>query len=306
MARDGRGASVPVLYRQGTAPPQALSTIRSGRTTSPESSALTGNRMTNTARDAAPPAVDISPQAEAATIRVGQLELRHLAWDTRFFGATMGTIALAPVHETAPALERSDLLYRDLVALLDRARARGYAHLILRIPGDDMPSVWAAERADLRLVDVGVDSTFSFGRTVVPESSTAALVRPVRDNDLPALRELAAAAFVFSRFAADPFFTPTQVADFHREWVTNLCRGLAQAVLVCEVEGVPAGFVSCSYHRGGLGRALVSEALRWFDAAGVRVAHVKTQAQNYPALALYQRSGFVVSNTEFTFSAALD
>jgi dTDP-4-amino-4,6-dideoxy-D-galactose acyltransferase len=233
----------------------------------------------------------------------------------------MGTIALAADQTTTPPRESSAALQHDLDVLLEEARAQGYEHVILRIPGEDMPAVWAAERAGLRLVDVGVDSTYFFGKARLPDPPTSAFVRPVRDHDLPHLKELSAAAFVFSRFAVDPFFTAAQVAGFHREWITNLCRGLAQAVLVCEVDGAPAGFVSCavsgdegripliatdgSHRRGGLGRALVSAALHWFDATGVRVAHVKTQAQNYPALSLYQRSGFVVSNAEFTFSVAL-
>jgi mycothiol synthase len=91
---------------------------------------------------------------------------------------------------------------------------------------------------------------------------------------------------------------------------------------VAERGGEVIGFVSCALsgdegripliacgegQRGrGLGRALVASALRWFAANGARVAHVKTQAVNYPALALYHRSGFNVSKTELTFSITLD
>lgn len=253
-------------------------------------------------------------------VRAGRAELRPLAWDTDFFGATMGAIALVGEGSNAPPAEQAERLRGDLSALLEQARALGYAHLIFRAPADDTSSIWAAEGAGLRLVDVGIDSTFVCERTALPQSPPA-VIRPVREDDLPALRELAAVAFVFSRFATDPFFTAEQVADFHREWITNLCRGLAQAVLVCEAEGGPAGFVSCamthdegripliatdgSHRYAGLGRALVGAALHWFVAAGARVVHVKTQAHNYPALGLYHRSGFVVSKAELTFSVAL-
>src|SRR2546430_12302679 len=44
------------------------------------------------------------------------------------------------------------------------------------------------------------------------------------------------------------FFTPEQVVELHRQWITNLFNGLAQAVLVCELEGGLAGFVSCASH----------------------------------------------------------
>jgi ribosomal protein S18 acetylase RimI-like enzyme len=50
---------------------------------------------------------------------------------------------------------------------------------------------------------------------------------------------------------------------------------------------------------------LVSAGLKWFRGAGCRVVHVKTQAHNYRALALYHRSGFTVSKVELTFSIGL-
>jgi ribosomal protein S18 acetylase RimI-like enzyme len=138
---------------------------------------------------------------------------------------------------------------------------------------------------------------------------------------LPALRELAATAFVFSRFDIDPFFSRQQVQDFHRQWVTNLHNGLAQALLVSETAGELSGFVSCSLdgdkgripliavsseHRGsGLGSALVRAALRWLYDAGAREVRVKTQATNIPATLLYERNGFVLERSEVTFSKVL-
>lgn len=248
------------------------------------------------------------------------VELRRLDWDTEFFGALMGVLALTSAAGTGSELD-PEALERELRAALDRARAEGYAHLIFRASGEDLPSAWAAERAGMRLVDVGIDSTYTFGRAPLPEPPDGVTIRPARPDDLPALRELAAAAFTLSRFSADPFFSDEQVQDFHRQWVTNLCNGLARAVLVCELDGGPAGFVSCAmngdegripliaadtgYRRRGIGRALVAAALRWFGEAGAAVAHVKTQAHNYPALALYHRAGFAVSKAELTFSIIL-
>jgi ribosomal protein S18 acetylase RimI-like enzyme len=260
-------------------------------------------------------------EAPGVAVPLCGVKLRRLDWDTDFFGPTMGALTLLSGSEDLASEPRAAALARDLDKCLIRARAEGYAHLIFRVSGEDLPTAWAAERAGLRLVDVGIDSTFNVGRTRLPDPPAGVPMRLVRDSDLPALRELAAHAFVFSRFAVDPFFTSEQVADFHRQWITNLCAGLAQAVLVCEVDGEVAGFVSCAmsgeegripliathggYRRLGLGRALVSAALRWFAGAGARVIHVKTQAHNYPALGLYHRAGFNVSKTELTFSIVL-
>jgi ribosomal protein S18 acetylase RimI-like enzyme len=249
------------------------------------------------------------------------LEVQGLEFDTRLFGAKLGTI-VRPGGLGAPSTEtQAEQLARELRVVLTDARADGYAHLIFRSAAEDLASIWAAERSGLRLVDIGVDSTFSFDRTPLPEVPATPTVRAATPADMAALQDLAAVAFVRSRFVVDPFFSPEANVLLHREWVKNLFGGLAQAILVSEIDGRPAGFVSCSvghgearipliatgadHRRRGLGRALVAAALNWSAAQGVPVAHVKTQAHNYPALALYHRAGYVVTKTELTFSVTL-
>ncbi len=252
-----------------------------------------------------------------ASVRL--VTLRRLDWDTEFFGVLMGTLALTDAWPAAGTpVARAAALAEEVRAAVAAAAEAGYAHLIFRVPAEDLAAAWGAAQAGLRLVDIGVDSTFRFDRgpdVLKPDPA----VRPARAADLPALQAIAADSFVFSRFAADPFFTPEQVRAFHRQWITNLCAGLADVVLVFEAEGEVVGFVSCAraggegripliatharLRRAGVGRALVTAALHWFAAAGVPAVHVKTQAQNYPALALYHRLGFVVTRTDLTFSA---
>jgi ribosomal protein S18 acetylase RimI-like enzyme len=228
------------------------------------------------------------------------------------FGAQLGSIVRtggAPISAT------------DLNALLHHAREDGYQHLIFRAGADDFASIWAAEQSGMRLVDIGVDSTFTFGATPLPEQPPAPAVRLARIEDMAALQDLAATAFVRSRFVTDPFFSAEANERLHREWVKNLFGGLAQAIFICEIDGQPAGFVSnsvndtearipliatnTSYRRMGIGKALVATALHWSSEQGVPHAHVKTQAHNSPALALYHRAGYVVSKTELTFSITL-
>jgi ribosomal protein S18 acetylase RimI-like enzyme len=252
--------------------------------------------------------------AEAAA----RFELRPLDWDTSFFGSKMGTIV--PLSEATGDSARANAPDDEieLRTLAREASAAAYAHVIFRVLAEQTDTAQAAEAAGFRLVDVGIDSTFFFATTPLPQSTNDAPIREARPADLPGLQGVAASAFAFSRFAADPFFSAEQVAAFYREWTGNLFHGLAQSVLVVEVDRKPAGFVSCALTAGegripliatradlrrrGLGRVLVTAALRWFADAGATVAHVKTQAANYPALALYHRLGFVISRAELTFS----
>lgn len=265
--------------------------------------------------------VDLSP--EPGTAKPSSfVALRRLDWDTAFFGVLMGAIDARREPEITSPARRAEVLAADLQLALEQARAEGYSHLIYRIPADDIASTWAAESTGLKLVDVAVDSTFRFGTTPIPDRGDGPAIRPARAEDVPALREVAATAFAVSRFATDPFFSAASVSAFYQEWVTNLCNGLAQAVFVCEIATEVAGFVSCTMtgdegripliatragdRQRGVGRGLVATALRWFAEADARVAHVKTQSVNYPALALYHRAGFTVSRAELTFSIALD
>jgi ribosomal protein S18 acetylase RimI-like enzyme len=250
------------------------------------------------------------------------LQLRQLDWDTDFFGARMG--AIVPQSRTRSSVtsdnaREASLLERQLLTVLRKADLEGFAHVILRVAAEDLPLAWAAERSGLRLVDIAVDSSFSLEPAALPDPDPAVLIRPANPDDVPRLREIAGQAFVFSRFAADPYFSSAQVVAFYEQWMTNLCAGLAEVVLVCEQDRRVIGFVSCaldnqegripliaadaSVRRHGIGRGLIVGALRWFLREGASIVRVKTQATNYPALALYHRAGFLMSRTELTFSA---
>ena len=255
-------------------------------------------------------------------VRQGLCELRHSEWETAFFGARMGSIARLGVADRPTDLRRAaSEMEAELRRVIQQAGSRGYAHLIFRAPSEDVVSVWAAEAAGLRLVDVGVDSTFTFTPGRVIASEPASQIRSAAPSDTPTLQQLSVGAFAHTRFAVDPFFSDEQVNAFYAQWVNNLFEGLADVVFVYENDSQPVGFVSCVMHgdegriplvaaradqRGrGVGRELIRSALAWFASAGARVAHVKTQAANYSALALYHRAGFTISNTELTFSVAV-
>jgi len=245
-------------------------------------------------------------------------ELRRLDWDTTHFGQKMGVLAF-----TATGIDtRRAALASNLRHALAEAADDGYAHVILRVPAPDLPLARAAEQAGLRLVDVSVDLASPVGghHTIAANGGG---IRAAMPADIDALQSIAESAFQFSRFGSDPFFSAQQVAGFHRQWVSNLCDGLAKAVMVALASDEIVGFTSCAlqadgtgripliatsdeHRRQGVGRALVDASLAWFAAAGVKSVRVKTQAVNYPALGLYHRAGFTIAATELTFSASLN
>jgi ribosomal protein S18 acetylase RimI-like enzyme len=247
----------------------------------------------------------------------GTFELRRLGWDTTHFGRKMGLLAKVK----ADAGRRQPNLAADLRLALSEATDDGYAHVIMRVPAEELSVARIAEQCGLRLVDVAVDLTTAItGRRGI--TAVGPRVRPAIPGDVDALRAIAESAFEFSRFGADPFFSVEDVAGFYRQWITNLCGGLAKAVLVAEASDEIAGFSTCvlqddgsgripliatsdAHRRQGVARVLIDSSLRWFTDAGIKTAWVKTQAANYPALALYHSAGFTVAAAELTYSVTL-
>lgn len=260
----------------------------------------------------------IGPAIAVERHGMGRTSLHRLDWDTQFFGACFGTVDTVEVAETA--IDRAAAVESLLSTLLTEARADGYAHITYRTGGSDWSAIHGAQRAGFLLVDTGIDLVHRLDRDPRQDSQNSA-VRLARNADLPALCDLAGRAFIYSRFFADPYFSLEQVDAFHRQWITNLVGGLAQAVFVYATEDGPIGFISCAregshgriplmataadHRRQGVGRTLVEAALRWFCQEGLSPVYVKTQAANIPALALYQRAGFIIDRCEITLSVAL-
>lgn len=242
----------------------------------------------------------------------GVLQLEVLAFDSELFGAPIARLT---------ALEAPDLAGFD--ALLDTCRAecaqRAVRHVVRRLQVGAFEETWGLSRAGYRLVDVSV----LFERESDPATGADPSIRLVRPGDDEKLAARFAEAFNLTRFAVDPFFSVAAAAELHRRWIRNSCAGRADAVLVAEVAGELAGFVTCrvdkpsktgnieliavdSAQRGtGAGRRLVAAALNWFHGRTERV-QVRTQVNNLIATRLYQASGFRLKLGELTYTWVLD
>lgn len=250
------------------------------------------------------------------------LEVRALDWETAFFGAKMGALVITAQPTEDGLVARSNALANGLRNALHEAELDGYRHLSWRVSAHDLSAIWAAEHAGWRLMDIAVDLSFHFGSTEVSPAGDRS-VRQASPNDVPAMQSMTRGAFGLTRFATDPFFTAEQVDQFYATWAANLFRGLADHIVVTDIDDRPVGFVSCklgadgeariplvatagAYQRRGVARDLLSAALAWLAQTGCRVAHVKTQVANSAAVALYERAGFTLSRTELTFTTTLN
>jgi GNAT superfamily N-acetyltransferase len=145
----------------------------------------------------------------------------------------------------------------------------------------------------------------------IPDPPPAATTAPIRR----ASRRHHRAVLDIDARAFDPFWaldrgglddairaTPTsryRVAGARRQAIT----GYAVTGRAAERGYLQRLAVDPDHHRGGVGRALVGDALGWLRRSGARVAMVNTQERNVGALALYLACGFVAEPTGLTVLA---
>jgi RimJ/RimL family protein N-acetyltransferase len=219
-----------------------------------------------------------------------------LEWDTEFWGVRIGRV----LQDTLAA-EAVD----DWAGLHDVA--------CVYFLGRDEPGAAArAEEAGFRLMDVRV----ALGRPAAALESS--LLRPATPEDVEPLRELARGNHRITRFYADPNFPDERCDELYATWISRSVEGWADAVLVAELDGRPAGYVSCHAlewgwgsigligvgpdARGrGLGRELVNGAVGWARERGLERVTVVTQARNVPALRTFEECGFRTDDVGLSF-----
>lgn len=227
-------------------------------------------------------------------------DCRILEWDTEFFGRRIAT--LRPGILTASGLSH----------VVEWCRAQRVDCLYALSDSSDAGGLRVLEDAGARVVDVRMTFDRSLRDAPVPASGAA---RVSREEDIPALRELAAVSHKNSRFWADEHFPRSRCAELYATWIEKSCRGWADRVFVADLDGRPAGYLSCHVREGGcgeigivavapfaqsrgLGGALLDSGLFWFAENGCERVTVVTQGRNAGAQRLYQSRGFLTANVQ--------
>ncbi len=233
---------------------------------------------------------------------------RLLDWDTDFFGVKIAR------------LDANHLSRATVEEALEWGRRNAIECLYFLAGSDDVDSVRLAEEKGFRLVDVRItlDMRLSPGVAIGESEGGSGVIRPHVPEDVPALRAIAAEGHHDSRFYYDPNFPRAKCAALYETWIEKSCGGYADVVLVAEVEGQAAGYISCHLQAKGegqiglvgiatplqgqgLGGRLVNAALRWFVEQGASHVTVVTQGRNTAAQRLYQRCGFVTRETQLWY-----
>jgi dTDP-4-amino-4,6-dideoxy-D-galactose acyltransferase len=232
---------------------------------------------------------------------------KYLDWDSRFFGFRIGQVI--PERLSASAVEE----------ILNWCETNQIKCLYFLGDSDDPDTVKAAESQQFQFVDIRMtfDQVIDAVPTIKSRASSGAL-RPVALADLPQLRAIARTSYVGSRFYFDRGFPESQCNALYETWIDKSCRGYADVVLIADVQGQPAGFISChladqgegyiglvgvakEWQGLGLGQQLVKGSLGWFADQSVSRVKVVTQARNVQAQRLYQCCGFLTRSVQLWY-----
>ncbi len=232
---------------------------------------------------------------------------QYLDWDSSFFGLHIARLKI------------DCLTPENIPEILAWCRQFKIDCLYFLAGSADAGSIRLAEDNGFCLVDVRVTlERANIDGSSESDSHPGVVIRNARTDDLPALRSIARECFHDSRFYFDSHFSRSLCDSLYETWIEVSVNGYADAVLVAESEGEPAGFITCkqadqvtgeigllgvgSGWRGrGIGKALIMAGLSWFNSHRLQKVSVVTQGRNLSAQRLYQRCGFITRSNQLWY-----
>ncbi|MCI0711393.1 MAG: GNAT family N-acetyltransferase [Chloroflexi bacterium] len=230
---------------------------------------------------------------------------KYLEWDSRFFG-----LNIARCQPTTLNSEQMPLI-------LGWCGQNQIDCLYFLSECDDSQTVKLVEKHGFHLVDIRLTLEKRFNSPPPDPQDTE--IRLCQTADIPFLRNIASHSFTESRFYYDGRFLKEHCDELYATWIEKSCSGYADSVWVIEVQGQPAGFISCHCYpddgrgqiglfgidgtaRGqGLGTRLIQQALHWFHQQGLQHVEVVTQGRSIAAQRAYQQAGFRTSAVQLWY-----
>jgi dTDP-4-amino-4,6-dideoxy-D-galactose acyltransferase len=231
-----------------------------------------------------------------------------LDWDSNFFGYRIARLVPRRLDEAI------------VFKAFNWCRENHIDCLYLLIESNDAATVRQVEGHQCHFVDIRVtyhlDLT-DFVRSPAFSDPGKPIIRDFNPKDLASLEAIAQNSHTDSRFYYDPCFSPEQCNQLYATWIRNSCQGLAQKVLVAELERRPVGYLTGHSQdaentiglfgvaqdvRGmGVGSSLLQAGLCWFAGRQGTTVSVVTQGRNVNAHRLYQQAGFRIESVELWY-----
>lgn len=236
-------------------------------------------------------------------------KIQYLDFDSKIFGLKMGKI-LVP---------NGGLKTEELYEILQTAIREKYDHLFVRVNTQDTETLFALLKCGFYITDCLV--TFSLDlQGYIPRSVKEVTIYERIDDEkkVSQIKEISKSSFKYDRFHSDPNLPKEKSDELNSVWAENDVRGRSLVTLLKERGNSILGFVTINkkddHHayidliavrencRGqGIGSALVDASLNWLKEQGFKTVTVGTQIANVPAIRLYERRGFLLTHSQYSF-----
>lgn len=236
---------------------------------------------------------------------VGVIDFGKQDFDTEVLGVNSGVISLLYSQEMAKELlEKAVMWFKD----------EKVNFVTLRVDSKDNYILNESKTIGFNPVEILYTFKIDFRDKkdiLLPKT----LIRSFRREDVEQIENISENAFNFDRFNQD-YHLNLEKSKLHKKlWARNCCNGRSLDVLVAEVDGEVAGFVTCcikdnvgrieliavaeKYRGRNIGVDLLYAAQKWF-AERCEVMFVGTQAINVPAVKMYLKTGFKIESASIT------
>lgn len=213
--------------------------------------------------------------------------LEELTWESDFFALRSAIVRLQP---SAPALTGADFAKWDRVQV--------------KLPAAKTDILDALQALGFQLVEGEIDLSLPVAESGVDPAAEIATI-----EDIPVLRQMAAATFIQSRFRA-PWYAAEDSGRFYAQWIENAVKGVFdhQCLVFRGEQADITGFVSLRQLNEqearigllagrGMGEKLMQAACHWARQRQLKLVRVATQLGNTAALKRYIQSGANVDST---------
>ena len=248
--------------------------------------------------------------------------LTRLDFDSDLFGVEAARLEPIIIPEcfsplTVDILAQGNEFVEGVIA---NAREAGVEHITAPVKTRDSFALIVLQHSGFTMSDTIVVHAIDLATfEAAPRKST---IRQARPDDSHTLQRISAECFGSRRYNAnrfnnDPAFHPAAVESLYRQWaVKSVNKTMADEVLVCEIDGAIAGFITLSmmsdvaaiplnavapeYQGRGVYTALVNAALILLKEQGASTVEIRTQLANLAVHRTWRSFGATIVDAHHT------
>lgn len=249
------------------------------------------------------------------------IQIKKDDFNTLHFNLSMGNMYVNPINEKID----DDLIREFIGTATKEAKKRDFQHLTCKMDTNNKDIVYCLEQEEFYLMDTLVSYMFTYNKSHLNNVEHQCIIRDCEYNDLATLKEIAKKSFKIDRFHADKLLDNSKCDEYYEKWVENSYNGLADRIVVAEIDGMPVGFTTCKLphpedknkggqlvlsavsesSRGkGVYTSMIYEGVKWLEGKANTVK-VGTQINNIAVQKSWIRLGFTVFESQYIFHKIL-